>query len=279
MRKSSIFSREYEKRIRRRRFFILLIIVIFSIILVYYIVNFSKFNGYVKNIYHSMITKENKLNDNLNNGKDSVESVTSNMNDENHNNTQNIDEIVDNETNENNAYLKYEVELQNNDKLNVLYEGEEVKFVGLGEFDSNKYKYDISPNKERILIENIINQDTYMLDNKFNLFKLDPEFFYSNSARTRFYKNDIVSSYENYAWYKDARFLDDNTIIYVSNLPWFGKDEEYIWRTDITNANDIRHFMTSVGGQNIGFGELTEGGIKVNINNEIKLLTFSFVLN
>ena len=37
--------------------------------------------------------------------------------------------------------------------------------------------------------------------------------------------------------------------------------------------------MTSVGGENIDFGELTEEGIKVNINNEMKLLTFSFVLN
>ena len=103
-------------------------------------------------------------------------------------------------------------------------------------------------------------------------------FFYSNSAKARFYKKDVMSNYENYVWYKNPKFMDDNTIVYVSNLPWFGKNEQYVWKTDVSNLNDLKYFMTSVAGQNIDFVELTEEGIKVNINNEIKLLTFSFVL-
>lgn len=47
----------------------------------------------------------------------------------------------------------------------------------------------------------------------------------------------------------------------------------------MSDTQDIKHFMTSIAGENIEFGELTEQGIKVNINNEMKLLTFSFVLN
>lgn len=278
MKKASIFSREYEKKIRRKRFAILFIILIFFLVLVYYIVNFSEFNKYVKNVYYSMITKENDRNVDLNNQlnenfgfigetKEQVEQEHQEYNNES------IDEVSL-------GYLKHEIELNNGEKVNIFYkEDNQIEYIDSQDELPKNYRVDISPNRSRILIEELNTQDTYMLDENLNLFKLDPEFFYSNSARTRFYKNDIVSSYENYNWYKNARFLNDNTIVYISNLPWFGKNEQYIWRTDIQDVNNIRHFMTSVGGENIDFGELTEEGIKVNINNEMKLLTFSFVLN
>lgn len=276
MKKASIFSREYERKIRRKRFAILFIILFFFLVLVYYIVNFSEFNNYVKNVYYSMITKENDENVDLNNKfNESVDLIgeTKEQEHQENNNNESIDEVsLD--------YLKHEISLNNGEKINIFYEeGNQIEYIASQDELPKNYRFDISPSRSRILIEELNTQDTYMLDENLNLFKLDPEFFYSNSARTRFYKNDVVSSYENYSWYKNARFLNDNTIVYISNLPWFGKNEQYIWRTDIQDVNNITHFMTSVGGENIDFGELTEEGIKVNINNEMKLLTFSFVLN
>ena len=276
MKKASIFSREYERKIRRKRFAILFIILFFFLVLVYYIVNFSEFNNYVKNVYYSMITKENDENVDLNNKlNESVDLIgeTKEQEHQENNNNESIDEVsLD--------YLKHEISLNNGEKINIFYEeGNQIEYIASQDELPKNYRFDISPSRSRILIEELNTQDTYMLDENLNLFKLDPEFFYSNSARTRFYKNDVVSSYENYSWYKNARFLNDNTIVYISNLPWFGKNEQYIWRTDIQDVNHITHFMTSVGGENIDFGELTEEGIKVNINNEMKLLTFSFVLN
>lgn len=271
MKKASIFSREYEKKIRRKRFVILFIILFFFVVFVYYIVNFSEFNNYVKNVYYSMITKEDAenidLDDQLNEDVNLIEE----------NKNQGNDEIIDEESLD---YLKHEIELNNGERVNVLYkEGNQIEYIDSQDELPRNYRLDISPSRSRILIEELNTQDTYMLDENLNLFKLDPEFFYSNLARTRFYKNDIVNLYENYNWYKNARFLNDNTIVFISNLPWFGKNEQYIWRTNIQDVNNITHFMTSVGGENIDFGELTEEGIKVNINNEMKLLTFSFVLN
>lgn len=276
MKKASIFSREYERKIRRKRFAILFIILFFFLVLVYYIVNFSEFNNYVKNVYYSMITKENDENVDLNNKlNESVDLIgeTKEQEHQENNNNESIDEVsLD--------YLKHEISLNNGEKINIFYEeGNQIEYIASQDELPKNYRFDISPSRSRILIEELNTQDTYMLDENLNLFKLDPEFFYSNSARTRFYKNDVVSSYENYSWYKNARFLNDNTIVYISNLPWFGKNEQYIWRTDIQDVNNITHFMTSVGGENIDFGELTEEGIKVNINNEMKLLTFSFFLN
>lgn len=280
MKRTSIFSREYEKKIRKKRFIILFIILIFSFVTVYYIINFSQFNNYVKNVYYSMVIKgydqgnEENLENNLND-----KYVDVNLVEEDKNKIENEHNEIESE-NVNFDYLKHEIELNDGEKLNILYKKEsEVEFVESQNELSENYAVDISPSKSRILIKNLNTQDTYMVDKNFNLFKLDPEFFYSNSAGNRFYKSDILNTYENYSWYKDARFLTDNDIIYVSNLPWFGKNEEYIWKTDVKDVNNIRHFMTSVGGVNISFQELTEGGIKVNINNEMKLLTFSFVLN
>lgn len=280
MKKNSIFSREYEKKIRRKRFAILSIVLIFFTVLVYYIVNFSKFNNYVKNVYYSLVTKEkhkfvdNKFNEEIEDNKNSVEE-----------NKQ--DNAVENKVNENtgsnNTY--YEVLLEGDIKLKIPYTLDKnvVQYVNVDLNDNNQFannfRFDVSPKKDKILIEDIINQNIYILDSTFNLKKIDPEFFYSNSAASRFYKKDVLTKYENYFWYSSPRFIDDNTLIYISNLPWFGKNQQYIWKTDLSDIENISHSMTSVSGENITFEELTEEGIKVNINNEIKLLTFSFVLN
>ena len=280
MKKNSIFSREYEKKIRRKRFAILSIVLIFFTVLVCYIVNFSRVNNYVKNVYYSLVTKEkhkfvdNKFNEEIEDNKNSVEE-----------NKQ--DNAVENKVNENtgsnNTY--YEVLLEGDIKLKIPYTLDKnvVQYVNVDLNDNNQFannfRFDVSPKKDKILIEDIINQNIYILDSTFNLKKIDPEFFYSNSAASRFYKKDVLTKYENYFWYSSPRFIDDNTLIYISNLPWFGKNQQYIWKTDLSDIENISHSMTSVSGENITFEELTEEGIKVNINNEIKLLTFSFVLN
>ena len=216
MKKASIFSREYERKIRRKRFAILFIILFFFLVLVYYIVNFSEFNNYVKNVYYSMITKENDENVDLNNKlNESVDLIgeTKEQEHQENNNNESIDEVsLD--------YLKHEISLNNGEKINIFYEeGNQIEYIASQDELPKNYRFDISLSRSRILIEELNTQDTYMLDENLNLFKLDPEFFYSNSARTRFYKNDVVSSYENYSWYKNARFLNDNTIVYISNLP------------------------------------------------------------
>lgn len=278
MKKNNIFSREYERKIRRRRFIILFITLVILIISVFYIINFSKINNYLRDKYYFIISREIANYDPVQDKQDvdSIieEELTPSINDVNISNDDVLVENIESES------LVHKVNL-NNVEIDVFYKVESngIEYLGISENLLSEYSFDISPNKKRILTENNHSQDTYMLDDSFNVFKLDPEFFYSKSANNRFYKSDIIGMYEGYSWYKDAKFLDDNTIIYISNLPWFGKNEEYIWRTDISDVNNISHFMTSVGGQNIDLGELTEQGIKVNINNEMKLLTFSFVLN
>lgn len=270
MRRTNIFSREYERKIRKKRFFMITIILIILIMFVVYIVNFSNVNNYIKDRYYSLISKEIASVNEMQSDNYNVNDVDKEIH------TPLEENIYDSESDK----LIHNVVL-GDDEINIIYRKDENNFQYLGLEDSldSKYSFNISPNNRRILIENNINQDTYMIDDLFNVFKLDPEFFYSNSARSRFYKENVMDTYEGYAWYKDARFLDDNNIVYISNLPWFGKNEEYIWRTDVSDTQDIKHFMTSIAGENIEFGELTEQGIKVNINNEMKLLTFSFVLN
>ncbi len=265
MKKTSIFSREFERKVRRKRFIIVSLILIILLIVSLYIVNFSKINVHIKDLYYSTTSKEmsNTNEDALVTYEEEKEELKEDQKAE-----------LENE----NINLKHELTLNNDNKVNILYDkyNEEILFKGV---EGDNYSFDLSPSKKRILIEDNITQDTYMLDDSFNLIKLDPEFFYSNSAKRRFYKTDILRDYEGYKWYKDSKFLDENTVVYVSDLPWFGGSSDYIWKTDLTDLNDIKHFMSNIEGQNISFGELTEEGIKVIINNEIKLLTFSFVLN
>ena len=58
MRRTNIFSMEYERRIRKKRFFILIIILTILVMVVLYMVNFSEVNNYVRDRYYSIISKE-----------------------------------------------------------------------------------------------------------------------------------------------------------------------------------------------------------------------------
>lgn len=270
MKKSSIFSREYEKKIRRKRFTILTVVLVFFTGLVYYIINFYKFNDYVKNVYYSIVSRDKN-----------VDEVISEKN-EDKNETVNLESTEQKEIKEE---LYYELLLEGNEKINVPYSivdnlvVYDIKALEENKELEGKYRFDISPNKNKILVEDLVNKSTYMINSDLKSVKLDPEYYYSKTADTKFYKENVLNEYVNYLWYTTPRFLDNNTVIYVSNLPWFGKNEQYIWKTDVSNESEIKHSMTSIAGENIVFEELTEEGIKVNINNEIKLLTFSFVLN
>ena len=184
MKKASIFSREYERKIRRKRFAILFIILFFFLVLVYYIVNFSEFNNYVKNVYYSMITKENDENVDLNNKlNESVDLIgeTKEQEHQENNNNESIDEVsLD--------YLKHEISLNNGEKINIFYEeGNQIEYIASQDELPKNYRFDISPSRSRILIEELNTQDTYMLDENLNLFKLDPEFFYSYTYFFIFY--------------------------------------------------------------------------------------------
>ena len=171
MKKISIFSREYEKRIRRKRFAILLMVIIFFASLVGYIVNFSQVNDYVKDFYYSMVTKQ-VLKDEQDTSLNAKENnkLTQDTNDENDKN-QNQFAVVDN-LDLGPVHSNKEVKLSDNEILNVVYykNGDEVEFQGIDESFVDKYKVDISPNKKLILIDDFNNQNTYLVDSNFNVF-------------------------------------------------------------------------------------------------------------
>lgn len=277
MKKNSIFSREYEKKIRRKRFVLVLFMLLISLLFVYYVINFKNINQFVRSKYIDLIYKEEvELNNSIDENKKNNDIVNNNETEEK---LSEVSEVI----------IQDDVSLDYNEvslffgeqqEIKVLYDRNEdnLEFIGISKVSPQNFKFNISPSKDKILVYDELSEDTYLLDKSLQPYKLDSEYFYSNSARTRFYKEDIRSRYENYPWYKDPTFLDDNTIIYITNLPWFGSNENYIWKTDITDVNNISHVMLGLSGQNINFAELTDEGIKVNINNEIKLLTFSFVL-
>ena len=45
---------------------------------------------------------------------------------------------------------------------------------------------------------------------------------YISTSKQTFSKDKMLAAYEEYIWHSIPSFIDENTIIYISQLPYFG---------------------------------------------------------
>jgi hypothetical protein len=56
---------------------------------------------------------------------------------------------------------------------------------------------------------------------------------YVSSSGTVISKDNQLSSNPNYIWCSSPKFIDDDNIAYISQLPWLNKSSKYIWIENI----------------------------------------------
>lgn len=255
MRKPSIFSREYERKMRARR---KRIILISSLILAAIIIILSK----------SLISNINfdSLKDKIQAWIDSGDNISSNEESP-------IEENIIEETTENLEEEKVEeklIELKVNESDTLVLEYEELngvkKFKDVKENKAN-LTYSINPSKTVVLTIDK-NQDM-------KIFKTDkaeviihaPNYIAPNGEV--FEKNAVIKTYDNYLWNVEAKFISDTKAAYISNVPYFGYDlNKYIWIVDIDSKTHTTLWNSK--GKDVKLNNLTDKGLEVSIDGNVK---------
>ena len=246
MGKPSIFSKDYEKRMKRRKkAFIIVPILIVIILIVAIILHFK----------NKMMSNNEKVNQ--------TQSVQKN--------DKKVYKKEENKTSKNED-KSYEIELSSSKKAKVDYKEEKgvIKYQFVSPLDSGT-TFDISPSQELLLINDGSSQNLMLYDGYKKEKDITLKEYVTRDGRS-FSKQSILSSSPEYKWCKDAKFLNNNKIVYLSNLPWFGKDDlnTYVWIIDIKTGNQMA--LMNVKGKNVTFGKLQSKGLEITIDGSTKYL-------
>lgn len=258
MGKPSIFSKDYEKKMRKRRR-IMIITSIFIVLIL--LIGAMSLRFTISKV--DMQEIKNSLQAWIDSDKDSIEE----------------NEEVSIENNENEEIIETPKEpevktkdLKINDKVILKAEYEEVngenKFKNVQDLPED-YQYDINNKKNMIIVlDNNQNIKLFNIDgNEVNITKES----YTAPNGEVFNKEIVLKTYEGYLWHKDIKFISDTKVAYISNIPYFGYDlNKYIWIIDLNTNNHITLWNSKA--KNITFGNLEEKGLKINIDGNEKFL-------
>jgi hypothetical protein len=274
MSKPSIFSKNYQKEMKRRRNKVFLLIIIPIIGLTIFLI--TDFNALVnKGISMKKGINNILLNKSKNNVKDKENTavevpkkteavVKPQINTEKPKEPQ-VKSDIKNEV--------FVVSLSDGQKVSVEYNvtGTEKKIKGIS--DPKDISYDISPSKKSIVIQSKKNQNMLYLD--VNKISRDiTKKVYLSSKNQEFSKENQLKKHPTYIWSITPKFIDEDNIAYVSGLPWLNdKAVQYIWKV---NLKDNAHMQVKLAsGKNITFKNITAKGLETLIDGNLVYVTSS----
>jgi cell division protein FtsB len=268
MAKTSIFSKDYEKNMRKRRKRLRIIYVFSLLIVVSMIIKISKYD------FNNL---EQRLQLWVNKDSNDVEIVT-NTEEKQENNTELKD--TTNKEEENNNDLKEEKSSEiteekvaiviNNINLNLVMKNEQgVKKISSIENKPDKYYSTISNNGQNALIIDDM-QNIKFIKNNGEIMDLTLTEYIAPNGEV-FKKDDVINTYSGYLWHNNAKILGNDKIVYISNIPYFGYDlDQYI---TIIDLNDKTHeTIWNMKGKNISLKDFDGSRLEVTIDGNIRYI-------
>lgn len=257
MRKPSIFSKDYERQMRkrRRRIFILSIAGVFIIGLLFTKLAVSNINiGALKDRVQNWIDEGE---DNKSNGDNQDTIVETPV------------DVVEEPPKEPEVKT-IDIKLKEGVVLKAEYEEVEgkIQFKGINDAPSNTY-YSINPAKNLILTIDE-NQEMKVFNTEGKEGNITKDKYIAPNGEA-FNKESVLKNYNGYMWNVKAKFISDTKVAYISNLPYFGTDlDKYIWIVDLKDNSHITLWNSK--GKDINFNEVKEKGLEINIDGNVKYI-------
>lgn len=274
MAKPSMFSKDYDERIRKRKKIkrILTVIVVLVVIIGTVLIS-SNIGNSIKigiNKVNNKISDKNK--NILENSKSKDKTISKEK------------EVKQQEATKTQKQNENKNEVDTNKKIQVikLSNGEEIKLIYSMVNNQRQYlevfsktiQYSISPTKKKIVLLEKNTQNIILVDEMGNVKDITKKEYVSSKGKV-FSKDSILKDNSGYIWNSLPKFIDDNDIIYISQLPWFNRGEDkFIWRYTIsTNAH--KQIITEDGeisGKEISYGKLLKDGLEVIIDGNTNII-------
>lgn len=265
----SIFSREYKRRMRMRKirigFLVLAIIVSSAAFLSKDITrnwleknigNLSMKNENFKGLLSHWDKKETDAQVQKDNPEPPPEQV----------------KPVDKTQEETASEKYYDVKLSNDVAVKAIYEEKAEGKILKGLSEDNIY-YNISPSGKNMVIFNDKTQDIFLVDSNGAVSDVTMKRYISKNYGTTYVKDQYLQGHPQYVWTSSPKFIDDNSIVFISQVPYFGSQDNYVWiinlqaQADNTGAR-FKCLYDAVKGMNIKVGKLTETGLELDVDGK-----------
>ncbi|MBU5485390.1 hypothetical protein KQI86_13790 [Clostridium sp. MSJ-11] len=250
MGKPSIFSKDYEKKMKKRR-----IRIIGTFLAILFIVVGAWFyrRADIKNIL-----SKNKINTEKNK-EDNKKTLTTDNGDKNKENKESKEEIKKEEG--------YDFKLSDGENLKVIYEinDKDKKFKYIHPLDS-KTIYDISPSAKLMTIYDPKVQRIYRMNIEGKVEDITNPRYTSTNGEFSITREEHLKANPDYIWCSSPKFIDENNIAYVSQLPWFNRSKQYIWIVNL--QNNTHRYVQNVEGNDIKLDRLNEEGLGIIVDGE-----------
>lgn len=246
----SIFSKDYERRMKKRKRLIMITVILVLVGLLIIV-----FNSKIKNL-------------DFTNVKANIQAWVD---------SDKPEEEITNEESEETIEVEPEEEEKQPEKLfvdiniadGVTVKAEYTEEAGIKKFVEvtpiEGYTFNFSPSREKLLI--LDNQQNMKISDTLGNISDITKVSYISQAGTTFPKDTILQSNPSYLWHSQAKFIDEDNVVYVSELPYFGKGgaEKYVWIHNISGNTD--RTIWSFVGSDIVIGDVVpEKGITVTLN-------------
>lgn len=263
MSKPSIFSKEYERKMKRRKrntiAILVLIIVVVSAVAIKFTYAPIDFSNIRQNIQAwidsdtSSIPQETVQNAGESNSEEvSSEEVSSE------------EEVAEEEKEPEEQFM--DISLVSGNSAKAVYiedENGQKVFKELQGADEG-VTYDISPAKTQMLVCDTNAQITlYNIDGSSKIISKDQ---YVSKSGGVFTKEATLASQPQYLWNVNPKFLNEESIIFVTNRPYFGTAavKQYLWITNYNNGTDT--ILWQIQGTKAEIGSKEEKGVAVTVD-------------
>lgn len=257
MAKPSIFSSDYEKKMRarkRRRIIVVLCLIIGGA----YFLFTSTYSNWKEQHVRELEKKQEDKSGYLGN-KDSND------------NNKDKDKIEDNKPEKPVVEDKtMELVLDNNKKYQIMYtESNNKKVIKNIIAEANAMlSFNINPEGSKVVILDD-KQDLYVADlegNKKNITKTE----YITTKGKVIPKEQQIQYHPDFIWHSSPKFINNDTIVYITHLPFFNT-KQTIYKVSVDTGTHDRILPHS--GQVVTFENLEEKGLKVNMDGVVRYIS------
>ncbi|MGE5628489.1 MAG: hypothetical protein ACM3X7_10350 [Solirubrobacterales bacterium] len=244
MGKPSIFSRDYEKKMRRRRIRNLFSVIAVVIIIAAGIAMYkTQFNSNTKKPVTQNTQKSEKP-------KVEVENQTQTP-------------IVKEEG--------FDFKLDDGTSLKAVYtvNGDSKAFKYLSPKESGTY-YNVNPSGNKMVVYDNKVQKMILIDITGTITDItNPS--YTSSSGYVITKESVLSQNNSYIWCDTPTFVDDSNIAYISQLPWLNRTTKFVWIENVDSKQNV--YINSIGGENVKFDTLDSKGLGMTIDGSLLYLS------
>ena len=261
MKRTSIFSSEYEKKKRRKRRRIAIVVI-----LVLLIASGGALYGSGK---LNNVSLKNIFTFKKNDSDSKASTIVKNEEDK----KAEAKKEAAKETKAENETKYIDVTLSSGTKVKAVYAEENgTKKFTLVEGLSDGSTFDLNKSGSQVIINDASSQEIkiYNLNGEEkNITKAN----YVTKSGQSFSKDTIMKQYPGYIWSLNAKFLDDTHVVYISQLPWFRKADldTYVWIMDLNSG--VYQTVWAAKGKAVKIETLNDKGITVDIDGSKKTVT------